>query len=289
MLATADRRPHPERETPELLGMYMERISRGELLTHREEKSLSLRARAGDEKARRRLIEKNLKLVVAVAKRYRGYGLPFEDLIQEGNIGLMKAVEKFDPDRGYRLSTYATWWIRQAIGRGLMNQGRIIRVPVYMSEKIQKMTRARRELAGEREPTDEEVAGRLGWTVDEVEDTRRVMADVVSLEASPPSGEPVSRLRDFIEDENVPAPPDIMVRKAETALLEEALERLPERERYVLVRRYGLDDGEPATLAKLAEELGLSLERIRQLQRRAEGVLKCSDYGRIFQKRPRGR
>ena len=157
------RRIERESETPELLAKYLAHIGRGELLTHQEEIDLSKGAKAGDRRARQRLIEKNLRLVVSVAKKYRGYGLPFEDLIQEGNIGLMKAVEKFDPDRGYRFSTYATWWIRQAVQRAVADKGRTIRVPVHMTEKIRKVSRTYNELSAEleREPTDEEVAGRL--------------------------------------------------------------------------------------------------------------------------------
>src|SRR5436305_6336599 len=159
-----------EGETPELLAKYLSHIGQGDLLTHDEEIDLSKRAKAGDNKARQRLIEKNLRLVVSVAKKYRRYGLPFEDLIQEGNIGLMKAVEKFDPDRGYRFSTYATWWIRQAVQRAVADKGRTIRVTVHMTEKIRKMARTYNELLAElgREPTDEEVAERLQWSVEEV-------------------------------------------------------------------------------------------------------------------------
>jgi len=151
-------------ETPELLSSYFARIDNGALLTHEEEVDLSKRAKAGDAKARRRLVEKNLRLVVSVAKRYRGYGVPFEDLIQEGNIGLMKAVEKFDPDRGWRFAIYAMWWVRQAIGRAVSDKGRTIRVPVHMGEKMRKMARTYNGLSAElgREPSDEEVAGRLG-------------------------------------------------------------------------------------------------------------------------------
>ena len=150
-------------QLPELLSKYMAHIGRGKLLTHREEIELSKRAKRGDKRARRRLIEKNLRLVVSVAKKYRGMGLPFEDLIQEGNIGLMKAVEKFDPDRGWRFSTYATWWVRQAVQRAVADKGRTIRVPVHMGEKIRKMARNYNELLAElgRKPTDEEVAERL--------------------------------------------------------------------------------------------------------------------------------
>src|SRR4028119_927041 len=159
-----------EAETPELLAKYLSHIGQGNLLTHQEEIDLSERAKSGDKKARQRLIEKNLRLVVSVAKKYRGYGLPFEDLIQEGNIGLMKAVEKYDPDRGFRFSTYATWWIRQAVQRAVADKGRTIRVPVHMTEKIRKVSRAFGELlsAYGRDPTEEEIAGHLGWSVEEV-------------------------------------------------------------------------------------------------------------------------
>src|ERR671932_613646 len=161
---------HQERETetPKLLAKYLAHIGQGDLLTHQEEIDLSRRVKAGDTKARRRLVEKNLRLVVSVAKKYRGYGLPFEDLIQEGNIGLMKAVEKFDPDRGFRFSTYATWWIRQAVQRAVADKGRTIRVPVHMGEKMRKAIRAYREVSVElkRKPTEEELAERLRWTIE---------------------------------------------------------------------------------------------------------------------------
>jgi RNA polymerase primary sigma factor len=273
-----------EAETPELLAKYLAHIGQGNLLTHEEEIDLSKRAKAGDKRARQRLIEKNLRLVVSVAKKYRGYGLPFEDLIQEGNIGLMKAVEKFDPERGFRFSTYATWWIRQAVQRAVADKGRTIRVPVHMTEKIRKVSRAYNELSVEfeREPSEEEVARRLEWDVEEVRLTMSAMPDATSLDQPVSSEDTASQLGDFIEDEKVSDTPDTVLREMETVQLKEAIERLPERARYVLVRRYGLDDRDPATLAELGEELQISRERVRQLQREAERILKGGEYGRVL-------
>ena len=283
METAVTRRPGREGETPELLAKYLSHIGQGNLLTHQEEIDLSNRAKAGDKSARARLIEKNLRLVVSVAKKYRGYGLPFEDLIQEGNIGLMKAVEKFDPDRGFRFSTYATWWIRQAVQRAVADKGRTIRVPVHMTEKIRKMARTYNELSAEheREPTDEEVAERLGWTIDEVRDVKDAMPDATSLNQPLSSNSDSSELGELVEDERASDTPGTVMRGMESAQLGEAIERLPERNRYVLLRRYGLDSNEPATLAQLSDELGVSRERIRQLQREAERMLKSGEYGRI--------
>ena len=277
-------RPQREGDTPELLARYLSHIGRGNLLTHAEEIDLSTRAKDGDRAARERLIEKNLRLVVSVAKKYRGYGLPFEDLIQEGNIGLMKAVEKFDPDRGFRFSTYATWWIRQAVQRAVADKGRTIRVPVHMTEKIRKMARSYNELSAEldRNPNDEEVAERLGWTVDEVRDVKDAMPDATSLNQPLSQERDASELGEFVEDERASDTAGQVMREMETAHLKEAIERLPDRARYVLVRRYGLDEQASATLAQLSEELGISRERVRQLQREAEQMLKSGEYGDVL-------
>ncbi|HEX5848600.1 MAG TPA: sigma-70 family RNA polymerase sigma factor [Rubrobacter sp.] len=266
-----------ERETPELLAGYLDRIGRWGLLTRREEIALSRRAGQGDERARKKLIERNLRLVVSVAKKYREMGVPFEDLIQEGNMGLMRAVERYDPDRGFRFSTYATWWIRQAVGRAVSDKGRTIRLPVHMGERLRKVGRAAGDLSAElgRAPADEEVAERLDWTADEVRQVKATIPDATSLDEPASNGDGASRLGDLVTGEAASDAPDaVVVREMEAAGLREAIERLPEKARYVLVRRHGLDYRDPPTLAELAAELGLSRERVRQLQREAEQLLK---------------
>ena len=265
-----------DRETPNPLGRYLRHIGSGRLLTHEEEIDLGRRAREGDETAQSKLIEKNLRLIIPIAKKYRGMGLPFGDLIQEGNIGLMRAADKFDPEKGFRFSTYATWWIRQAIQRAVADKGRTIRISVHMGEKIRKMARIYNELSTqlEREPTDEEVAERLDWDVDRVKDVKSAIPDATSLNQQLSSEEDSSELGDLVEDERESGVAGEVVRELEIRRLIEAVERLPERQRHVLVRRYGLDGEKQVTLADLSEELDVSRERVRQLQCEAERALR---------------
>ena len=267
-----------EHEAPKLLSAYLDRIGKDELLTHRKQVELFRRARTGDDHARKQLIERNLRLVVSVAKMYRGVSpaLPFEDLIQEGNIGLMKAVEKFDPDRGYRFSTYATWWIRQAVGRAIHDKGRTIRLPVAVGERAKKVGRVTCALSVElgREPTAEEAAARLGWTASQVRDVGRITPDTTSLDRPVSNGAGASSLGEFLADEAASETADTVIEEMDVAWLRNAIGRLPAKARYVLMRRYGLDEQDPPTLAELAAELGVSRERVRQLQREAEYLLR---------------
>src|SRR5215212_2965241 len=265
-----------DQEIPNPIARYLGQIGRGRLLTHEEEIDLGRKTSEGDKTARSKLIEKNLRLVIPVAKKYRGMGLPFGDLIQEGNIGLMRAAGKFDPEKGFRFSTYATWWIRQAVLRAVADKGRTIRVPVHMGEKIRKMARVYNELSTEleRAPTDGEVAGRIGWDIDRIKDVKSAIPDATSLNQPLSSEEGSTEVGDLVEDERESRVVGEVIRDLETRRLVESVERLPERQRRVLVRRYGLDDEKPATLADLSEELPVSRERIRQLQREAEQALR---------------
>lgn len=250
--------------------MYLKEIGRINLLTSDEEFEYAKRAEEGDEEAKRMLAESNLRLVVSIAKRYVGRGMLFLDLIQEGNIGLMKAVDKFDPTKGYKFSTYATWWIRQAITRAIADQARTIRVPVHMVETINKLARVQRQLIQElnREPTDEEIAKKLGITIDKVREVYKISQDPVSLE-TPIGEEDDSHLGDFIKDERTMGPEEYATIEMLKEELAGVLGTLTDREEKVLRLRFGLDDGQCRTLEEVGQIFGVTRERIRQIEAKA--------------------
>ncbi|MBO6269881.1 MAG: RNA polymerase sigma factor RpoD [Clostridium sp.] len=250
--------------------MYLKEIGKVPLLSAEEEIEYARRMDEGDEEARKRLAEANLRLVVSIAKRYVGRGMQFLDLIQEGNLGLLKAVEKYDYKKGFKFSTYATWWIRQAITRSIADQARTIRIPVHMVETINRLVRTSRQLLQElgREPKPEEIAERMEISVDRVREIMKISQDPVSLE-TPIGEEEDSHLGDFIQDDNVEVPIDAATSKLLHEQLMEALSTLTEREQKVLRLRFGLDDGKPRTLEEVGREFDVTRERIRQIEAKA--------------------
>jgi len=250
--------------------MYLKEIGRVPLLTSEEEVELAKRMEAGDEEAKKKLVEANLRLVVSIAKRYVGRGMQFLDLIQEGNLGLMKAVEKFDYTKGFKFSTYATWWIRQAITRSIADQARTIRIPVHMVETINKLIRVSRQLLQElgREPTPEEIAEHMDITVERVHEILKIAQEPVSLE-TPIGEEEDSHLGDFIPDDEAVAPADAAAFALLREQLDDVLDTLTEREQKVLRLRFGLEDGRGRTLEEVGQEFGVTRERIRQIEAKA--------------------
>ena len=250
--------------------MYLKEIGKVPLLSAEEEIELAKRMELGDQEAKKRLAEANLRLVVSIAKRYVGRGMLFLDVIQEGNLGLIKAVEKFDYRKGYKFSTYATWWIRQAITRAIADQARTIRIPVHMVETINKLIRVSRQLLQElgREPTPEEIAAEMNMPVERVREILKISQEPVSLE-TPIGEEEDSHLGDFIQDDNVPVPADAAAFTLLKEQLEEVLGTLTEREQKVLTLRFGLEDGRARTLEEVGKEFNVTRERIRQIEAKA--------------------
>ncbi len=253
----------------DLLRTYVGQLDDGPLLTHAEELELARRKDRGDEAAKARLVECNLRLVISIARRYQGNGVPLLDLIQEGNIGLIRAVEKFDPEKGFKLSTYATWWIRQAVSRAIASQGRTIRLPLHVVDVVRKLQREQRTLFQRlgREPTLEELADKLKISTTEVEELRRLTSDTMSLDV--PVGEGENDLADMLEDERVVDPFAQTVVGMRQDAVGDALRTLSERSRLVIEMRYGLNGRQPQYLDEVGAVLGVTRERVRQLENRA--------------------
>lgn len=258
------------KEVDDSVKMYLKEIGKVPLLDAEEEVELAKKMEEGDDEAKKRLIEANLRLVVSIAKKYVGRGMSFLDLIQEGNMGLIKAVDKFDWRKGYKFSTYATWWIRQAITRSIADQARTIRIPVHMVETINKLIRISRQLLQEygREPTPEEIADEMGISPDKVREIQKIAQEPVSLE-SPIGEEEDSHLGDFIPDDEAPAPADAAAYAMLKEQLEEVLQTLTEREQMVLRLRFGLEDGHQRTLEEVGKQFAVTRERIRQIEAKA--------------------
>ncbi len=258
--------------------MYLREIGKIPLLTQEEELDLAHKAMKGDKKAKDKLAEANMRLVVSIAKRYGGRGLDFLDLIQEGNTGLLRAVEKFDPDKGFKFSTYATWWIRQAITRAIADQARTIRIPVHMVETINKVLRTTRRLTQDlnREPTNEEVAEAMGMDVDKIEYVMRIKQDIASLDASVgrDGDDEESVLGDFVEDSERDSPEDATANQILKEQIAEILTTLSEREQKIIRLRFGIGGGRPHTLEEVGNEFSVTRERIRQIEAKALSKLR---------------
>ena len=265
--AEAESAPEPTTQDP--LKLYIRQIGDGRLLTPAEERELARRKDAGDEAAKRQLIESNLRLVMSITRNYTKAGVPLLDLIQEGNLGLMRAVEKFDYKMGFKLSTYATWWIRQSVTRALADQGRTIRLPVHVADQVRRLLRARRVLTQKlnRDPTIEELAAESGFPPKRVQELFDLVEDPVSLET--PVGDGESLYSDLVEDTHAELPEDSTARRLRSAELAGALAELNPRMRHVLALRFGLDCDKPQTLEQVGAQLGITRERVRQLEARA--------------------
>jgi RNA polymerase primary sigma factor len=265
--------------TVDLLHTYVRQIGDGALLTRAEELDLARRKDMGDEAAKRQLVESNLRLVIAMARAYSSSGVPLLDLIQEGNMGLMRAVEKFDYRRGYKLSTYATWWIRQSMTRAIADQARTIRLPLHVLDLVKKLHRANRALAQKlgRDPLPSELAAELQIPIDRVLELQRTIEDPVSLEG--PVGDGESNFADLVEDHNARQPEAAVTRSQREQELRAALDELGDRTRLVLEARFGLNDREPATLEQVGVEIGVTRERVRQIETRALRELEAKNPG----------
>jgi RNA polymerase primary sigma factor len=277
----AEKTPAPE-PTQDPLKLYVRQIGDGRLLTPVEERELARRKDEGDEEAKRKLIECNLRLVMSITRNYTKAGVPLLDLIQEGNLGLIRAVEKFDYKLGFKLSTYATWWIRQAVTRALAEQGRTIRLPVHVADQVRRVTRGRRVLAQKlnRDPSHEEIAAETGFTAERVRELLELVQDPVSLET--PVGDGESLYGDLIQDTKSAEPDVETAERLRGAELSAALERLNPRMRHVLAHRFGLDGNPPQTLEEVGAGLGITRERVRQLESRALRELRLVAPGLEF-------
>lgn len=265
-------------------GVYLKNMGAAHLLSAEEERALSRKIHAGDKEALNKMVSANLRLVVSIAKRYQHHGLSLEDLIQEGNLGLIKAAEHFDGERGYKFSTYASWWIRQAITRSLYNTSRSIRLPVHISEKIQRMQNTYKNMIASlgREPTEEELSEALGNTVSEIRELRMVMQDVISVD-SPVGEDQDATMKDFIQDLEGMSVEDTYEKKELSELVQKVLSTLSERERKVIILRYGLNGDTPMTLEEIGHVLGVTRERIRQLEAKAIRKLQRPSMKKFFQ------